>query len=220
MIKVLTKRFAELADQLEQVEATHQSKTNERFGTSEHVDYELLLNWKVKVGSLIANACGEKSQHFTSFFECAKQDINNYDNYGVFKGIRAVFFAAREDFEGGYLTSVRNLVHAELAESELEQASELLQAGYLSASAVVAGVVLETTLRTLCDRHGISHGKLDKMNADLVKAGQYNVLRQKQITAFAAVRNSAAHGKTDEFNHADVEAMIKDIGRFLVEVLA
>ncbi len=65
MIKVLKKRFAELADQLEQVEATPQSKNSERFGTSEHVDYELLLNWEVKVGSLIVNACGEKSQHFT-----------------------------------------------------------------------------------------------------------------------------------------------------------
>lgn len=220
MIKVLTKRFAELADQLKQVEATHQRRHSERFGDSEHVDYELFLNWRSKAGSLIANACGKESEHFTSFIECSKQDINIYDNYGSLKCVRAVFFAAREDFEGGYLTSVRNLVHAELADSELEQASELVQAGYLSASAVVAGVVLETTLRTLCDRHGIPHGKLDKMNADLVKAGQYNVLRQKQITAFAAVRNSAAHGKTDEFNHADVKAMIKDIGRFLVEVLA
>ena len=219
MIKVLTKRFAELADQLKQVEATQWSKHDESLGHCQGVDYEQLLNWRVKARNLIASACGKGSEHFNSFVQ-GEQIKTLHGNYGVFKSVRAVFDAAREDFEGGYLTSVRNLVHAELAESELEQASELLEAGYLSASAVVAGVVLETTLRTLCDRHGIPHGKLDKMNADLVKTGQYNVLRQKQITAFAAVRNSAAHGKTDEFNHADVEAMIKDIGRFLVEVLA
>jgi hypothetical protein len=219
MIKVLTKRFAELADQLMQVESTHQSDNN-RYSNREYVDGVQFLNWCVKAESLIAIACGRESTHFTSFIEYKKPTSSRDTNYYILKRIRAVFDAAREDFEGGYLTSVRNLVHAELAESELEQASELLQAGYLSASAVVAGVVLETTLRTLCDRHGIPHGKLDKMNADLVKAGQYNVLRQKQITAFAAVRNSAAHGKTDEFNHADAEAMIKDIGRFLVEVLA
>lgn len=216
MIKVLTKRFAELADQLKQVESTRQSN---KYSDQEYVDDEQFLNWCVKSESLIVNACGKESSHFISFSEY-KQPKNSRDtNYYRLKRLKSVFLAAREDFEGGYLTSVRNLVHAELAGSELEQASELLQAGYLSASAVVAGVVLETTLRTLCDRHGIPHGKLDKMNADLVKAGQYNVLRQKQITAFAAVRNSAAHGKTDEFNHADVEAMIKDIGRFLVEVL-
>lgn len=51
--------------------------------------------------------------------------------------------AAREEIEGGNLTSVRNLVHA-----ELEHARELLRSGYTMAAAVVAGVVLETMLRT------------------------------------------------------------------------
>ena len=80
--------------------------------------------------------------------------------------------------------------------------------------------MLETALRTLCDRHEIPHGKLDKMNADLAKAGQYNKLRQKRITALADIRNSAAHGKTDQFQPADVESMINEIERFLDEMLA
>jgi len=219
VIKVLTKRFGELAAQLEQVEATHQSDNN-KFSNREHVNGEQFLNWCVKAESLIVSACGKESTHFTSFIECKKSIHSGDTNYYILKRLKAVFLAAREDFEGGYLTSVRNLVHAELAESELEQASELLKAGYMSAAAVVAGVVLETALRTLCDRHGILHGKLDKMNADLAKAGQYNKLIQKRITALADIRNSAAHGKTDEFQSADVESMIKEIERFLAEMLA
>ena len=43
----------------------------------------------------------------------------------------------------GYLNSVRNLVQAEVFESELDQARELLSGGYSSAAAVVAGVVLD-----------------------------------------------------------------------------
>lgn len=219
MIKVLKKRFAEIATQLEQLEATRQSKHSEYSGRYQEVDPELLLNWCVKARSLISSACGKESEHYSSFVEGEKPTPFG-DNYGIFKRVKAVFMAAREDFEGGYLISVRNLVQAELAESELEQARELLQSGYVSAAAVVAGVVLETTLRTLCDRHAISHGKLDKMNTELAKAGQYNALVQKRITAIAAVRNSAAHGKANDFQRADVESMINEIERFALDALS
>ncbi len=84
---------------------------------------------------------------------------------------------------------------------------------------MVAGVVLETMLRTLCDLHGIAHSKLDKMNADLAKTGQYNTLMQKRITALAAIRNSAAHGSTGGFTAADVSSMISDVERFAQDSL-
>ena len=219
MIAVLKKRFAELAEQLVQLEATRQVKHSDYSGRYEEVDSELLLGWAVKARSLVSRACGKDSEHYISFVEGEK--ITPYgDNYGVLQRIKAVFMAAREDFESGYLISVRNLVHAELAESELEQARELLRSGYTTAAAVVAGVVLETMLRALCVRHAIEHGKLDKMNADLVKVGQYNALIQKRITAIAAIRNSAAHGKSDEFQHDDVKSMIDDIERFALDALS
>ncbi len=95
----------------------------------------------------------------------------------------------------------------------------MFSAGYKSAAAIVAGVVLENSLRELCDRSGIAYAKLDKMNADLAKTGIYNVLTQKRLTALAGVRNSAAHGKSDEFNDRDVEDMIRDVERFISEQL-
>lgn len=219
MVNVLKKRFAELASQLDKVGATCKTKHNEYLGQYQEVDPELLLNWCVKARSLISNSCGKESEHYASFLDGEKPRPYG-DNYDVFIRVKAIFEAAREDFEGGYLVSVQNLVQAELAESELEQAVELLKSGYISAAAVVAGVVLETTLRTLCDRNGIPNGKLDKMNADLAKAGQYNSLVQKRVTAMAAIRNSAAHGKNDEFGRDDVESMIAEIERFAADVLS
>lgn len=213
MIKVIKKRFSELEEQLSDVVGTMQIKHSEYSGRYEQVDDEKLLNWCVKARSLIANACGKNSDHYASFVE-AEQPQQFAGNHENLKNLRAVFRAAREDFEGGYLIPLRNLVQAEIADSELDQARELHRSGYVSAAAVVAGVVLETTLRTLCDSHGIQHGKLDKMNADLTKAGQYNVLMQKRITALAAIRNSAAHGKPEEFSAADVAVMIEDVERF------
>jgi hypothetical protein len=76
-----------------------------------------------------------------------------------------------------------------------------LRSGYYPAAAVITGVVLETALRELCDKEKIPNGKLDRMNADLAKAGVYNKLVQKQITAIAAIRNSVAHGKSNEFTN-------------------
>lgn len=84
---------------------------------------------------------------------------------------------------------------------------------------MVAGVVLETTLRELCERQSLAHGNLDRMNADLAKAGVYNKLAQKRITALADIRNAAAHGHADEFKAADVRDMIRDVERFVGEHL-
>ena len=140
-------------------------------------------------------------------------------SYDVMKRVRAVFDAAKEDFEGGYLSSLKQLVQAEVFESEIEQAEELLKSGYKLAAAVIAGVVLETALRDLSTNNALSIGKLDSMNSQLAKAGIYNKLQQKQITAIADIRNSAAHGKPELFADSDVKNMIRDIESFLLNYM-
>lgn len=218
-IKVLTKRFAELAVQLDPLGATKQTKYGEFTGAYEEVDPEFFLGWCVKARSLLCSACEKDGEHFQAFIK-AEKPLTMESNYAIFKRVRAVFFAAKEDFEGGYLVSVRNLVQAEVAGSEIDQATELWDSGYTTAAAVVAGVVLETTLRTLCEVNGLAVGKLNKMNDDLAKAGVYNSLKQKSIASLAAVRNSAAHGKTQEFTAQDVKAMISDVQRFAEEAFS
>jgi hypothetical protein len=223
MNKLFKQRFDELEAQAAQIE---NSKTvvnsNEMLGSfvsSEFVDNELLLNWKVKVRNLLSKVCGEESQHFQQF-EKNESAIFQDTNFEIFRRLKAIFLAAKEDFEGGYLSSIKTLIQAEVFDSELEQASELLSSGYSTAAAVIAGVVLETALRELCDRENIVHGKLDKMNADLAKVGIYNKLMQKRITALADIRNNAAHGKPNEFKEQDVTDMIRDVSQFLTTYLS
>lgn len=84
-------------------------------------------------------------------------------------------------------------------------------------SAVLVRAVLEDGMRTLCKKHGISlpdRPKLDRMNAELTKAGVYNKNVQKQVTAWAGFGNSAAHGKPDEFTEAQVKDMISGVVSF------
>lgn len=219
MIKHLEKRFHELVAQADGVAATKQTKHSSYTGSYEEVDSDLLLGWCVKARNLLASACGRESEHFKSFVE-AEEPRSFENNPTRLSRLRSVFLAAKEDFEGGYLSSVRNLVQAEVFSTELEQARELLAAGYRIPAAVICGVVLETNLRGLCEACSLATGKLDKMNADLAKAGQYNLLVQKRITALAAIRNSAAHGNSAEFDDANVRSMIEEVEKLIADWLS
>ena len=219
MTDLYKKRFLEVHGQMELLLASQKNVYNEFLSRSQvEIESTALLEWTIKAKNLLNKACGQESEHYQAFSGNESPSLYG-SNLGTLQRLRAIFLAAREDYEGGYLRSTRSLIQAEVFDSELEQAQALLDAGYKSPSAVVAGVVLETSLRELCDRHSISHGKLDKMNADLAKEGVFNKLQQKRITAIADIRNSAAHGKLDEFSDADVSDMIRDITRFVSEHL-
>ncbi len=219
-MKIFAQRFQELSDQLKQVEGTEAQLRSVMGGSSyQHIEDHLILNWAVKARSLISSACGKDSEHYVSFV--GAEEVRSYEDSPTrLKRMGAVFLAAREDFEGGYLNSIRNLVQAELAGGEIDQARELLASGYSAAAAVIAGVVLENTLRNLCAKRGLPAGVMERMNADLAKAGEYNALVQKRVTALAAVRNSAAHGKSNEYTSEDVKSMLPDVERFASDRLS
>jgi len=216
MTKLFSKRFKELLEQCDDIEKTRRSEPDPLSGRpKDQIDRNLFLGWRVKAKSHLERVCGLESQHLKAFEEAEKYEWST--TYEKFKNTKVIFQAAQEDFEGGYLTSLRVLVQAEVFDSQLEQASELLNAGYKTAGAVIAGVVLETTLRNICDKRNITPGTLNKMNADLTKAGEFSPLLQKQIVALAQIRNDAAHGKSDSFDERDVSSMIHDVRRFVTE---
>lgn len=213
MTALIAKRFDELTEQLRQLQASVTKQTSHLTRTPyDHLDSEPLLNWAVKVKSLLERLGSVAASQLQMFIQEENRNVSNFERL---KRMRAVFLATKEDFEGGYLVSYRSLVQAEVFSSELEQAEELLGNGYSTAAAVIAGAVLETALRDLCTARDIGHGSLNRMNDDLTKAGAYNATQKKQITSIAAIRNSAAHGKPEEFTKDQVRGMIDDIERFL-----
>ena len=210
MKNLFSKRFGELIDEADAILAK-KSKWHDPFvgEVKEQVDEYAFLHWKTKARHLISASCGETSQHFKLFDD---QQTGFYGtNVDTLRRMTAVVKAAQNDFDGGYLNKIHSLVQAELFDSQLEQSSELLKNEFTLAAAVVAGVVLETAISELCARNQIPNGKLDKMNADLAKAGVYNGIVQKRVTHLAAVRNAAAHGNDAEFKSYDVNAMIAEI---------
>jgi len=169
------KRFEELEEQIIKLENSKYTSKDQYNSNSLYVDNQLFNELKIKVKNLIVNVCGKESEHYKGLIELER--INYAGNYGHFSSLKSVFNAAKEDFLGGYLVSIKNIVQAELFDNELEQAKELLDKGFFIAAAVIAGVVLETRVRELCKENNIpisEREKLNKMNENLAKAGIYN----------------------------------------------
>jgi len=177
----------------------------------------------LKILNLIKQTWGSNSDYYTRF----SKEFNGFPNHINFVNSLGILEAARDDYGNGYLFDTRTLIEAEVFDDFLEQADELLRKKYHGAAAVITGCVLEDGLRKLCNRNGITaivqgiksipvdDATIDPMNVELAKAGIYNALWQKKITALADLRNKAAHGKWTEFTKKDVEDMIRDVRRFM-----
>lgn len=147
------------------------------------------------------------------------------DLSGNLSYLRAVVIALRDDLKDGFFRSITDLVHAGVFSDFLEMADHLLKEDYKDAAAVIAGSSLEAHLRALCDKNGVpldfpsSDGpkakKADTLNADLAKATVYGKGDQKQITAWLDTRNSAAHGKYNDYTKEKVDLMIAGIRDFI-----
>ena len=126
------------------------------------------------------------------------------------------------DIRNGYLKSFEETIHGDLFADYLEMAAHLAENGYKDPAAVVAGSTLEAHLRKLCGKYGVgelSDGRpkrADRMNADLEKAGVYTKAYQKGITAWLDIRNSAAHGKYDEYALEQVKILIDSVRDFII----
>lgn len=135
--------------------------------------------------------------------------------------VASIAAALRDDIADGWLTTVVELAHADTYAGYLEMAEGLSGQGFKDPAAVIAGTSLEVQLKTLATKHGITlqlpsgaPKKMDGVNAELKASGVYNALEHKQVTAWLAIRNSAAHGDYGDYDDAAVKAMVEGIVNF------
>lgn len=170
---------------------------------------ELFAEWRGRSLTFLAGFLG--SDHtYTRSFEKAVEEVYHSSvewGIGILRGLRA-------DVAAGYVTSVRELIHADVFTDFLDMADHLLAEGYKDPAAVLTSGVLEEHLRQLCQKHsvdtevqtpaGLKPKKAEVMNQDLAKAGAYSVTDQKQVTAWLDLRNKAAHAKYAEYTKDEV----------------
>lgn len=196
-------------------------------GGTPYVSMALLSEWRSKALTLLQQVMpqvGPYSKQLEVFLESGNKSVLFDRVYGIFKGVY-------DDFKMGMFDNLKLEIESNVSCDFLGQANALLNDGdqvdysYLPA-AVLIGAVLEKTLRSLCENASpkietvSANGRAKKMSVmivDLKKAGVINEIRSRQLETWNAIRNSAAHGKLDEFTKEQVSAMLQGVQDFMAQ---
>ena len=116
------------------------------------------------------------------------------------------------------LFDIKQLVQADLFDSELDAARELSSRGFLRAAGAVAGVVLEKHLSQVADNHKIStrmqNPTISDFNDLLKSAGVLDVPPWRQIQRLGDIRNLCTHNKNKEPTIEEVDELISGVDKY------
>lgn len=129
----------------------------------------------------------------------------------------AILKAVSARFESS-LFDIRQLVQADLFDSELAVAQELLKNGFVRASGAVAGVVLEKHLSQVAENHNITTRKKNPTISDfndLLKQGDVlDTPSWRQIQRLGDIRNLCGHSKDRDPTREEVQELISGVEKF------
>lgn len=193
--------------------------------TRDHPPTAPILEWGTKCASLLMQILPRNHPRRADIPEYGVQLgclVNPPNQLAQLKGIR-------DDFVNGFLDDLGERIEAEIAADYMGQAEQLLCEGQSGQcdhvpAAVLAGAVLENALRKLCGRQSptIATAKpngqpltLDPLIVALKKADVIKQTEAVQLSAWAHIRNKAAHGEFDQFTREQVSSMMAGVRDFL-----
>lgn len=126
-----------------------------------------------------------------------------------------------EDIDAGLLASIEDQTRATVFDDFLDHAKEYARNKRTSEAGVIAGVVFEDTLRTICRNVGLEEKgqKLDSLIDALVKTGTLTQVKAKRAKVAAHVRTKATHAQWDEFELEDVNTTISFTEELILKYL-
>ncbi|HEV8604104.1 MAG TPA: hypothetical protein VGQ99_01985, partial [Tepidisphaeraceae bacterium] len=127
-----------------------------------------------------------------------------------FKAQLEILKSVEARFESS-LFDIKQLVRADLFDSELEAARELAKNGFLRGAGAVAGVVIEKHLGQVCANRNIvtkKHPTISELNDLLKNAGTVDVPTWRKIQRLGDIRNLCDHSKQREPTSDEVIELI------------
>ncbi len=214
-IEDLSKRIDELISMADNVLTT---TTNTGIRT---VNLEGYNSFRTASLSFLKNTFGATHPYYENF----NVEVRAIASAAYVEIGRGILKAAKDEIDKGWFVTVRGIVSAEIFSDFLEMAGYLLSEGYKDAAAVMIGSVLEEHLRKLCEKHSIPLIEITKngknkpkkvatLNDELAGKSVYKD-DQKNVTAWWALRNSAAHGKYNKYTEKQVELMHQGVKDFI-----
>ncbi len=116
------------------------------------------------------------------------------------------------------LFDIKQIVQADLFDSELEAANDLIKKGFLRGAGAIAGVVLEKHLAQVAENHSIStrkkHPTISDFNELLKKEGVVDVPSWRQIQRLGDIRNLCDHNKDRDPSSDEVAELVRGVEKF------
>ena len=113
------------------------------------------------------------------------------------------------------LSDIRGVIQADLFDSELESARYLHQNGYIRASGVVAGVILESHLQAVCATHSVTYQKQKPTINDLLgylrSSHIIDLPVERRVQALSDIRNLCGHKRSREPTAPEVEQLLDGV---------
>lgn len=120
------------------------------------------------------------------------------------------------------LYEIKELLQADLFDSELDAARELQKKGFLRAAGAICGVVIERHLAQVCERRGIRVAKKNPVINDYKALLQtndiINVQQMRHIELMADIRNKCDHSKIVEPTKDDITDIINGANRIIKSI--
>lgn len=144
--------------------------------------------------------------------------VNTDSVISKFEQQLAIVKSLRDRFDSS-LYEIQQLLQADLFDSEIAVAKELLKKGFLRAAGAVTGVVLEKHLSVVCQNHDIVSRKknpsINDFNQLLKDNDVIDTPTWRNIQFLGDLRNLCDHGKEREPKKEEIEYLIDGTSKIM-----
>lgn len=203
----------------------------------------LYHGWYTESREVIKQLIPDRLGDFQKLYKSEKRESINFDNYTIqdwLLGIRKsateqhsedfaatiikfrnqlwILESAKGRFESS-LFNIKQLVQADLFDSELDAARELNKKGFTRGTGAIVGVVLEKHLAQVCENHKIKVSKKDPSINDFNQLLKDNDVIEIEdwrfIQHLADLRNLCDHDKKREPKKEEIEELINGVEKIM-----
>ena len=146
-----------------------------------------------------------------------KKNFNDYEAAVMkFQTQLQILDSAKLRFDSS-LFEIKQLIQADLFDSELEVSRELLKQGFIRAAGVVSGVILEQHLRQVCENHNLQinakNPSINDYNESLKTGEVLDIPSWRFIQRLSDIRNLCSHNKDREPTKEEVHDLINGVDK-------
>lgn len=183
---------------------------------SDYLDDKSWHRWANNVLNLLMIVFGKDSDYYSNFKSLYNKDpVPRSDTLETAIGI---FSAAINDYESGFLFSVRNVISGEIFGDFVALSKEALREGQKDVAAVLACAALEDALKTYAGQHqlDVKEKSMQEIVSAIKSKGLISGAQKTLLNTMPKIRNYAMHANWDKITHEDVGSVIGFVEQFLL----